>query len=116
MNPLSARLQAWTPVALALLRIVAGYLFLLHGSAKILHIPAMDAFDELRLFSIFGLTGVLELLGGLLLVLGLFTRPAAFIVSGEMAFAYFMGHASQGSALLPLLNGGDAAVLYCFIF
>ena len=73
-------------------------------------------FDGLQLFSLYGLAGVLELVGGLLLVLGLFTRPVAFVLSGQMAVAYFMAHASEGSVLMPLLNGGESAVLFCFVF
>ena len=108
--------STWAPRALSLLRIVAAYLFLLHGSAKLLHMPHVAMFDDLQLFSLLGLAGVLELLGGALLVLGLFTRPVAFLLSGEMAFAYFMMHASRDTVLLPLVNHGEAAVLYCFIF
>lgn len=106
----------WAPRALALLRIVSGYLFLLHGSAKLLGFPHVAMFDKLQLASLMGVAGVLELVGGVLLVIGLFTRPTAFVLSGQMAVAYFMAHASQGNALFPLLNGGEAAVLFCFIF
>ena len=73
-------------------------------------------FDGLQLFSLMGMAGVLEVVGGLLLLLGLFTRPVAFVLSGQMAVAYFMAHASRGNALLPMLNGGEAAVLFCFVF
>lgn len=106
----------WVPRAQALLRIVAGYLFLLHGSAKLLGAPHVAMFDQLQLFSLIGLAGVLEIVGGTLLVLGLFTRPAAFVLSGMMAVAYFMAHASQGHVLLPMLNSGEPAVLFCFVF
>ena len=116
MNASLDRLAAYQPQALALLRIVAGYTFLLHGSAKLLSMPHVAMFDGLQLFSLYGLAGVLELVGGLLLVLGLFTRPVAFVLSGQMAVAYFMAHASQGSVLMPLLNGGESAVLFCFVF
>ena len=109
-------LASYTPRALALLRIVTGYLFLLHGSAKLLHIPHVAMFDGLQLMSLMGFAGVLELVGGILMVIGLFTRPTAFILSGEMAAAYFMGHAPQGNVLLPMLNQGESAVLFCFIF
>ena len=108
--------EIWAPRALAALRIVAGYLFLQHGSAKLLGVPHVAMFDHLTLFSLIGLAGVLELVGGALIVLGLFARPAAFILSGEMAAAYFMAHASPGNVLLPTLNEGEAAVLYCFVF
>jgi putative oxidoreductase len=108
--------EIWAPRALAALRIVAGYLFLQHGSAKLLGVPPVAMFDHLTLFSLIGLAGALELVGGALIVLGLFTRPAAFILSGEMAAAYFMAHASTGNVLLPTVNEGEAAVLYCFVF
>ena len=116
MNASLNRLAAYQPQALALLRIVAGYTFLLHGSAKLLSMPHVAMFDGLQLFSLYGLAGVLELVGGLLLVLGLFTRPVAFVLSGQMAVAYFMAHASEGRVLMPLLNGGESAVLVCFVF
>ena len=116
MNASLNRLAAYQPQALALLRIVAGYTFLLHGSAKLLSMPHVAMFDGLQLFSLYGLAGVFELVGGLLLVLGLFTRPVAFVLSGQMAVAYFMAHASEGRVLMPLLNGGESAVLFCFVF
>lgn len=106
----------WTPKALALLRIVTAYLFLLHGTAKLLDFPHVAMFDNLPLMSLSGIAGIFELIGGVLLIIGLFTRPTAFVLSGMMAVAYFIAHASQGNALFPLLNGGEAAVLYCFIF
>jgi len=104
----------WTPRVLAILRIVLGFLFLQHGTAKLFGIPHIAMFDGLQLFSLIGLAGVLELVGGLLILVGLFTRPAAFILSGEMAFAYFMAHAPHG--FLPVLNQGELAVIYCFTF
>ncbi|KAB2868836.1 MAG: DoxX family protein [Ideonella sp.] len=115
-NSAAAGLDAWAPRAHALLRIVAGYLFLLHGAAKLLKVPHVAMFDNLQLVSLMGLAGTIELVGGALLLIGLFTRVAAFVMSGEMAVAYFMAHASQGNALLPMLNGGEAAVLFCFVF
>lgn len=108
--------NTWTPRVLALLRIVTGYLFLLHGTAKLFGFPHVAMFDNLQLMSLPGIAGILEVVSGVLLILGLFTRAAAFIVSGEMAIAYFIGHASQGKVLFPLLNGGEPAVLFCFIF
>lgn len=111
-----AFLDSWRSRLLSVLRIVAAYLFLLHGTAKLLGFPHIPMFDNLSLTSLSGIAGVLELIGGALLLLGLFTRPVAFILSGQMAVAYFMGHASKGNGLFPLLNGGEAAVLYCFIF
>src|SRR5262245_43522583 len=111
-----AWIAEWTPRAHALLRIVAGYMFLLHGTAKLFKMPHVAMFDNLQLMSLIGLAGVLELVGGALILIGLFTRPVAFIVSGEMAVAYFMAHASQGHLLIPFMNQGEAAVLYCFVF
>jgi len=106
----------WLPRAIAVLRIVAGYLYLQHGTAKLLHVPHVEMFDNLPWLSLFGVAGMLELAGGVLLVLGWFTRPVAFILSGEMAVAYFMEHVPLGSMLVPMLNQGEVAVLYCFIF
>jgi putative oxidoreductase len=106
----------WAPRALAALPIVAGYLFVQHGTAKLFGVPHVAMFDHLNLLSLLGLAGVLELLGGALIMFGLFTRPAAFILSGQMAVAYFITHAPRGNLLLPTLNKGEAAVLYCFVF
>lgn len=105
---------SWAPRVLSLLRIVSGLLFLQYGIAKLFKWPPIPMFEKVELFSLYGLAGSLELVGGILLVLGLFTRPVAFIVSGEMAFAYFMGHAPR--AFLPILNNGGQAILFCFIF
>jgi putative oxidoreductase len=104
----------WSAQVLGILRIVTGFLFIQHGSAKLLHLPYVEMMSQVQLMSIYGLAGVLELVGGALLLLGLFTRPVAFVLSGEMAFAYFMAHAPQG--FLPLLNGGEMAVTWCFLF
>lgn len=107
-------IDTWSPRLLSVLRIVTGLLFLEHGTAKLLGLPHVAMFDGVQLFSLMGLAGVLELGGGLLIVLGLFTRPVAFILSGQMAVAYFMAHAPQ--AFLPLVNQGELAILYCFVF
>ena len=104
----------YTPRILGILRIITGFLFLQHGAAKLLGIPHIAMFDGLQLMSLMGLAGVLELVGGVLILLGLFTRPTAFILSGQMAVAYFMAHAPSG--FLPILNQGELAVLYCFVF
>ncbi|MEX0752010.1 MAG: DoxX family protein [Xanthobacteraceae bacterium] len=104
----------WSPRVLSLLRLMAGLVLLQYGTAKLLGFPAVPMFAEIQLFSLYGSAGLLELVGGSLLVLGLFTRPAAFILSGEMAAAYFIGHAPKG--FIPLLNGGNEAVLFCFVF
>ena len=107
------RLEAvWAPRVLSILRIVAALLFFEHGISKLLGFPPSDHSAEELTLSWFA--GVLELVGGGLLIVGLFTRPVAFILSGEMAFAYWMAHAPKSS--FPLANGGDAAILYCFLF
>ena len=105
---------ACAPYVLSVLRIIAGLMFLEHGSAKLLGFPHTANFETLSLFSLIGLAGVIELFGGILVAIGLFTRPAAFVLSGEMAFAYFMAHAPR--SYFPVVNQGDAAILYCFIF
>jgi putative oxidoreductase len=107
------RLSAWSPYALAALRIMTALLFIEHGTQKLFGFPAPLPFD-VSLLSLFGLAAVLEVFGGLLIVVGLFTRPVAFILSGEMAVGYFMVHAPQG--FYPILNQGEAAVLFCFVF
>lgn len=115
--PLSnAFFAIWTPRVLSVLRIVTAYLYVMHGTAKLLGFPHVASFDKLQVFSLIGLAGILELVGGALLLIGLFTRPVAFVLCGEMAFAYFMGHAPKGNVLVPMLNGGELAVLYCFVF
>jgi putative oxidoreductase len=108
--------DSWNPRALAVLRLVTAFLFLQHGTAKLLHVPHVADFDSLRALSLVGFAGMLEIVGSLLLLLGLFTRLVAFILSGEMAVAYFMAHAPHGHFFLPALNQGEEAVLYCFIF
>ena len=107
---------AWTPQAQGLLRIVIGYLVLSHGTAKLLGMPHVAMFDNLQAFTLIWFAGAIELVGGALFLVGLCTRAAAFILSGEMAFAYFIGHASKGHVLVPSLNGGELAVVYCFLF
>jgi putative oxidoreductase len=112
----STFLASWTPRLHALLRIVSGFLFVQHGSAKLLGFPHVPQFDGLQVASLIGVAGILELVGGALLLIGLFTRPVAFLLSGQMAVAYFMAHASKGDPLSPMLNGGEPAVLFCFVF
>lgn len=106
--------QSWSPWLLSVLRIVAAFLFMAHGTQKLFGVPAMEPRAPVELMSLFGLAGVLELVGGALLFLGLFTRPVAFLLAGEMAVAYFMSHAPRH--LFPVLNNGEPAVLFCFIF
>src|SRR5450830_408518 len=114
MFPSPAFTATWSPRAQGLLRIIVGFLYLQHGASKLFGVPHVAMFDGLQLFSLMGAAGVLELVGGSLLLLGLFTRPVAFLLSGQMAVGYFMMHAP--SAFLPILNGGEMAVMYCFTF
>jgi putative oxidoreductase len=110
-------LEAWTPQALSILRIMTGLLFLEHGTQKLLGFPPSEhSFPPL--FSLMGLQGVLELVGGFLILIGLFTRPVAFILAGNMAVAYFMAHAPRGllSDAQWTLNGCQLAILFCFVF
>jgi putative oxidoreductase len=102
----------WTPRAQALLRLVTSFLFLQHATAKFFGIPT--SFGHLPPLIVSA--GCIELIAGTLLLIGLWGRAAAFVLSGEMAFAYFIGHAPHGSVLSPMLNQGEPAVLYCFIF
>jgi putative oxidoreductase len=110
--------QRWSERMLSVLRVVTALLFLLlflqHGLAKLFAFPHVAAFDNLQYFSLLGLAGLIEIVGSVLLLLGLYTRLAAFVMSGEMAFAYFMRHAPEG--FFPILNRGELAVLYCFLF
>jgi putative oxidoreductase len=106
---------SWQGYTHAALRIMAGLLFLAHGTTKLLKFPMTDYFkDGVQLLSFMGLAGTLELVGGILLILGLFTRTTAFVLSGMMAVAYFMAHATQG--FYPIQNGGELAILFSFIF
>jgi putative oxidoreductase len=102
----------WQPHALSVLRIISGLLFLEHGTSKFLGFPHVERVPDA--LSMPGVGGMFELVGGALMVIGLFTRPVAFLLCGEMAVAYFYAHAPR--AFFPVINGGDAAVLYCFIF
>lgn len=106
-SPLAAR-------ALALLRIMAALLFIAHGLQKYFGFPVPGPFGLAAPFSLMGAAGALELAGGSLILVGLFTRPAAFILCGMMAFAYFIGHAPR--SFFPIVNQGEAAILFCFIF
>ena len=103
----------WASRVLSVLRIIAALLFMEHGTQKLLGFPPSPNPGP-ALLSIFGIAGVLELIGGALLAAGLFTRPVALILSGEMAFAYWMVHAPR--SFFPVLNGGEPAILYCFVF
>jgi putative oxidoreductase len=112
MSGLGAALERYRPYVLSILRIVVALLYLQHGTAKVLGFPTRDdmpAFPKPEWFA-----GRIELVGSTLVILGLFTRPVAFILSGEMAFAYFMSHRPR--SFFPLLNGGEPAVLFCFVY
>lgn len=102
------------PIALSLLRFITGLLLLQYGIAKIFKFPVLPYFANIP--PLIQAAGTIELVGGAMLLLGLFTRPVAFILAGEMAFAYFLGHMFKSATpvLLPLLNGGTAAILFCF--
>ncbi len=106
---------SWQGYTHAALRIITGLLFLEHGTTKLFKFPLTDYFkDGVQIASFMGVTGLLELVGGILIIIGLFTRTTAFVLSGMMAVAYFMAHASQG--FYPILNGGELAIMFCFVF
>ncbi len=109
-----ATCKMWTPRIMGVMRIVVAFLFLQHGTAKLFGVPHIAMFDGMSMMSLIGVAGVLEVVGGSLILIGLFTRPVAFILSGQMAVAYFMAHAPKD--WLPILNGGELAVIYCFVF
>jgi len=115
-----AWLSKYQPQLLSILRIVAGLLFLEHGMQKILHFPPMPpqmmAPMPPSVVTLLMIAGAIELVGGALVTIGLFSRIAAFICSGEMAFAYWLGHVGRSHSLYPSVNGGDAAILFCFVF
>ena len=107
--------STWTPRVLSILRIIAGFLIMQHGLQKVFGFPAGPQPQPTPpLLSMMGFVGILELVGGILLIIGLFTRPAAFILSGLLAVAYFMAHAPQD--FWPVLNKGELAALYSFVF
>jgi putative oxidoreductase len=107
-------LSAWAPRALSVLRIIAGLMIIQHGMAKLLGFPVVAQFANLNPMSLIGAAGFIELIGGVLLIIGFLTQPVAFILSGEMAFAYFMAHAPK--SFFPLINGGTLAIMFCFTF
>jgi putative oxidoreductase len=112
----AARWRSWSPYLLSLLRIVSAFLFIQVGTAKLFAFPGavMPGGGTAPAWSLAWIAGVLEAFGGFLLLVGLFTRPVAFLLSGEMAVAYFIGHAPQG--LWPVLNQGTDAIFYCFLW
>lgn len=105
-------MAAWAPRALSALRIIMGLMIIQHGMAKLIGFPVVASLANLKPLSLIGAAGFIELIGGALLILGLLTRPAAFIISGEMAFAYFMAH--EPKSFYPLINGGTLAIMFCF--
>ena len=107
-------IEAWSPRLLSVLRIVAAFLYVLHGTQKMFGVPPSASGATVHLASRLGAAATIEIVLGTLILLGLFTRPAAFICSGEMAFAFFLSHFPRG--WLPLLNQGELPVLFCFIF
>jgi putative oxidoreductase len=109
MEQAFARFQ---PVVLSLFRFITGLLLFQYGVAKILKFPPNSPFAKVEITSLFGIAGCFELILGGLLLLGLFTRPVAFILSGEMAFAYFIDHFPK--SFFPIINGGTVAILFCF--
>jgi len=112
LNPTT--LDRYAPYALAALRIATALIFMAHGTQKLFGFPAPPEGGQPAALSLFWIGGVLELVGGLLILVGLFTRPVAFVLAGEMAAAYWMFHFPRN--VYPVLNGGDAAILYCFVF
>jgi putative oxidoreductase len=105
-------MAAWAPRVLSVLRLITGLMIIQHGMAKLLGFPAVASFANLNPLSLIGTAGFIELIGGALLILGWQTRLVAFIISGEMAFAYFMAHAPK--SFFPLINGGTLAIMFCF--
>jgi putative oxidoreductase len=113
-SSLSVTAAAWAPRLLSVFRIIVALLFIAHGLVKLFGFPEGAQPGQVPLASIYGLAAILEAVGGAAILLGLFTRPVAFVLSGQMAVAYFMAHAPQG--FFPVQNGGELAILYCFAF
>jgi putative oxidoreductase len=113
-NKMDVLADRWAPRMLSILRIVAALIFIEHGTQKLFGFPAPSAQGFPEMLSLPWWQGIIEIVGGVLLLLGLFTRIVAFILAGDMAFAYWMVHGSK--SLYPVLNAGDAAILYCFVF
>jgi putative oxidoreductase len=112
MSSLAAASSPWTAKALSVLRIIAALIFLEHGTGKLLGFPALPAIPPM--YSLAWIGGIFELIGGALLLVGFFSRSVAFLLAGEMAVAYFSSHMPRN--FFPIINGGDAAILYCFVF
>ncbi|MGA8196347.1 MAG: DoxX family protein [Acetobacteraceae bacterium] len=114
MAVLARQMDAWEPRVLSIVRIMTGLLFMEHGLSKLFNFPAPFPGGQPTMFQLLWFAGVIETVGGLLLAVGLFIRPVALIMSGEMAIGYFYAH--NPKSFFPLMNGGDGAILYCFIF
>ncbi len=114
MSKLDSFYLAWTPRLLSVLRVITGFLFMQHGAQKLFGFLMPPGRPTPPLLSTGGIAGMLEFVGGILIIIGLFTRPVSFILSGLMAVAYFMAHAPRG--FWPVANAGELAVLYCFVF
>jgi putative oxidoreductase len=112
MDKFNKMLGAWEPMVLSIFRIITGLLLFQFGVAKLLKFPAVPMFEKVEVLSLFGIAAIFEFIFGGLLILGLFSRLAAFILCGEMAFAYFIGHFPRG--FIPLLNNGNLAIMFCF--
>jgi putative oxidoreductase len=112
MDKMNKMFAGFEPMVLSIFRIITGLLLFQYGVAKLLKFPVVAPFDKVEALSQYGVAGMFELVFGGLLILGLFSRLAAFILCGEMAFAYFIGHFPRG--FIPLINGGNAAILFCF--
>jgi putative oxidoreductase len=114
MADLNSIASKWAPRLLSVMRFIVGFTFMAHGTQKLFGFPVPGPMGIFPPLSFVGFAGMLELVGGLMILIGLFTRPVAFILSGMMAVAYFMAHASQG--FWPIVNQGELAVVYCFVF
>jgi putative oxidoreductase len=112
MEKFNKMLGAWEPMVLSIYRIITGLLLFQFGVAKLLKFPAVPMFEKVEVLSLFGIAAIFEFIFGGLLILGLFSRLAAFILCGEMAVAYFIGHFPRG--FIPLLNNGNLAIMFCF--
>ena len=112
MDKFNKLLGAWEPIVLSIYRVVTGLLVFQFGVAKLFKFPPVPMFEKVEVLSLFGTAAIFELIFGGLLILGLFSRLAAFILCGEMAFAYFIGHFPHG--FIPLLNNGNLAIMFCF--
>ncbi len=112
MDKINKMFGAWEPMVLSVFRIITGLLLFQFGVAKLLKFPPVPMFEKVEVLSLFGIAAIFEFIFGGLLILGLFSRLAAFILCGEMAFAYFIGHFPRG--FIPLLNNGNLAIMFCF--